>query len=43
MSEESTVELIETITEVEYDKIEGSEKNVSLKTSLVCDFAKYEC
>ena len=44
MSEEPTVELIETISEIEYDKIEGAggEKNVPLKTSLVCDHAKYE-
>mmetsp|Transcript_22445 Transcript_22445/g.16940 ORF Transcript_22445/g.16940 Transcript_22445/m.16940 type:complete len:392 (+) Transcript_22445:3377-4552(+) len=43
MSEEPTVELIETIPEIEYDKVEGSDKNIPLKTSLVCDHAKYEC
>ena len=44
MSEEPSVELIETISEIEYDKVEGAggEKNVPLKTSLVCDYAKYE-
>jgi hypothetical protein len=41
MSEEQSVELIETIPEIEFDKVEGSEKNVPLKTTLVCDFAKY--
>lgn len=43
MSEEPTVELIETIAEIEFSKIEGSEKAVPLKTSLVCDYARYEC
>lgn len=42
MSEEPSVELIETIPEIDYDKIEGSEKNVPLKVTLVCDYAKYE-
>lgn len=42
-SEEPTEELIETVPEPEHAKVEGSEKPVSLKTSLVCDFAKYEC
>lgn len=43
MSEEPTVELIETIPEIEYDKIEGQDKNIPLKTTLVCDYARYEC
>ena len=43
MSEEQTVELIETISEIEYSKVEGTDKNVPLKTSLVCDYAKYDC
>ena len=43
MSEEPNVELIETIPEIENEKVEGSEKNVPLKTTLVCDHAKYEC
>jgi hydrocephalus-inducing protein len=42
-SEDPTEELIETIPEPENAKVEGSEKNVALKTTLVCDFAKYEC
>lgn len=42
-SEDPTVELIETIPEIEYDKVEGTEKNVPLKTTLVCDYAKYDC
>jgi hydrocephalus-inducing protein len=42
MSEEPTVEMIETIAEVEFDKIDSTDKNVPLKTSLVCDYAKYE-
>lgn len=43
MSEEPTMELIETIKEPEYQVVEGSEKNVPLKTTIVCDYAKYEC
>jgi hydrocephalus-inducing protein len=43
MSEEPTVELIETVSEVDFDKVDGTEKNVPLKTTLVCDYAKYEC
>lgn len=43
MSEEPTMELIETIPEIEHTKIEGSEKNLTLKTTLVCDNVKYEC
>lgn len=42
MSEEPTEELIETISEVEYEKIENTEKNVILRVTLVCDYAKYE-
>jgi hydrocephalus-inducing protein len=43
MGEEPTVELIETVSEVDFDKVDGTEKNVPLKTTLVCDYAKYEC
>jgi len=43
MSEEPSVELIETIPEPEFEKVEGSEKSVPLKTSLVADYAKYQC
>lgn len=42
-SEEATAELIDTIPEPEHEKIEGSERSVALKTSLVCDYARYEC
>jgi len=42
-SEECTAELIDTIPEPEHEKVEGSERNVSLKTTLVCDYARYEC
>lgn len=42
-TEEATAELIDTIPEPEHEKIEGSERNVALKTTLVCDYAKYEC
>jgi len=42
-SEECTAELIDTIPEPENEKIEGSERNVALKTTLVCDYARYEC
>jgi hypothetical protein len=42
-SEEATAELIDTIPEPEHEKVEGSERNVALKTTLVCDYAKYEC
>lgn len=43
MGEDPTVELIETIPEIEYTKVDGTDKNVPLKTTLVCDYAKYEC
>lgn len=43
MTEEPSVELIETVSEVEYEKVEATDKNVPLKTSLVCDYAKFEC
>jgi hypothetical protein len=43
MSEEQTQELIETIKEPEHEVVEGSEKHVPLKTTIVCDYAKYEC
>jgi hypothetical protein len=42
-SEECTAELIDTIPEPEHEKVEGSERNVALKTTLVCDYARYEC
>ena len=42
-SEECTAELIDTIPEPEHEKTEGSERNVSLKTTLVCDYSRYEC
>jgi hypothetical protein len=42
-SEEATAELIDTIPEPDHEKVEGSERNVPLKTTLVCDYAKYEC
>ena len=42
-SEEATAELIDTIAEPEHEKAEGSERTVALKTSLVCDYARYEC
>jgi len=42
-SEEATAELIDTVPEPEHEKAEGSERTVALKTSLVCDFARYEC
>ena len=43
MSEEASVELIETIHEVDYDKVEGGDKHIPLKTTLLCDYARYEC
>mmetsp|Transcript_8825 Transcript_8825/g.8167 ORF Transcript_8825/g.8167 Transcript_8825/m.8167 type:complete len:1196 (+) Transcript_8825:4508-8095(+) len=43
MSEEANIELIETIPEIEHERVEGSDKNIPLKTTLVCDHAKYEC
>jgi len=42
-SEEATAELIDTIPEPEHDKTEGSERSVALKTSLVCDYARFDC
>jgi hydrocephalus-inducing protein len=42
-SEECTAELIDTIPEPENEKVEGSERNVALKTTLVCDYARFEC
>lgn len=42
-SEEATAELVDTIPEPEHEKIEGSERSLALKTSLVCDYARYEC
>lgn len=43
MSEQPTMELVETIPEIEFTKIEGTDRNVPLKTSLVCDNVKYDC
>lgn len=43
MNEEPTIELIETIPEPEYELVAGSDKNIPLKTSATCDYAKYEC
>jgi len=43
MSEDLTMELIETIPEIEYAKVDGTEKNVPLKTTLLCDNVKYDC
>lgn len=43
MNEEPNVELIETIHEIEFTKVDGSDKNVPLKTTLVCDNVKYDC
>jgi hypothetical protein len=43
MNEEPSVELVDTIPEPEHNKIEGTEKAVPLKTSLVCDQVKFEC
>lgn len=37
MSEEPSVELVDTIPEPENTKVEGTDKNVPLKTSLLCD------
>jgi len=42
-SEEPTQELVEVIAEPEHEKIEGTDKPVSLKTSCVIDHASYEC
>lgn len=42
-SEEATAELIDTLPEPEHEKVEGSERSLALKTSLVCDYARYEC
>lgn len=42
-SEEATAELVDTVPEPEHEKVEGTERSLALKTSLVCDYAKYEC
>lgn len=42
-SEEPTAELIDTVPEPEHEKLEGSDRIVALKTTLVCDYARYEC
>jgi len=43
MTEEETAELIDTIQEPVHEKEDSSERSLALKTSLVCDYAKYEC
>jgi hydrocephalus-inducing protein len=43
MNEEPSVELVDTIAEPEHTKVDGSEKSVPLKTTLVCDQVKYDC
>ncbi len=43
MSEDPSVELVDTIPEPEFSKIEGTDKNVPLKTTLLCDQVRYEC
>jgi len=42
-SEEATAELVDTVPEPEHEKVEGSERALALKTTLVCDYARYEC
>jgi len=42
-SEEATAELVDTVAEPEHEKVEGTERPLHLKTSLVCDYARYEC
>jgi hypothetical protein len=42
-SEDATAELVETVPEPENVREEGSERSLALKTSLVCDYARYEC
>lgn len=37
MNEDPSVELVDTIAEPEHTKVDGSDKNVPLKTTLVCD------
>jgi hypothetical protein len=37
MNEEPSVELVDTIAEPENTKVDGSDKSVPLKTTLVCD------
>jgi len=34
---------VDTVPEPEHEKIEGSERPLNLKTTLVCDYARYEC
>lgn len=43
MSEEPSIELVDTIAEPDHTKVEGTDKNVPLKTTLVCDQVKYDC
>ena len=42
-SEEATAELVDTVPEPEHEKVEGSDRVLNLKTTLVCDYARYEC
>ena len=43
MSEEPSVEMIAVIDEPEFTKVEGSDKNITLKTSCIIDHVNYEC
>lgn len=43
LSEEPTQELIEVIAEPEYTKVDGSDRNILLKTSCIIDYANYSC
>jgi hydrocephalus-inducing protein len=43
MSEDPSVELVDTLPEPENAKVEGTDKNVPLKTTLLCDQVKYDC
>jgi hypothetical protein len=44
MNEDPSEEFIDTINAPDHKDVEGSEKlGLNLKTSLVCDYAKYEC
>lgn len=44
MSEDPTEEFIDTIKPPEFKDVEGSDAlQLQLKTSLVCDYARYEC
>ena len=43
MNEDPCVELVDTIAEPENTKVDGSDKSVPLKTTLLCDHVKYDC